>query len=75
MRFTTVFRAPRPPSEDPQSAKREQTDNLELTIDLFNAFDRVNPTTYVGVITSPLFGRANIARAPRTAQVSLRYRF
>ena len=75
LRFTTVFRAPRPPSEDPQSAKREQTDNLELTIDLFNAFDRVNPTTYVGVITSPLFGRANIARAPRTAQVSLRYRF
>jgi carboxypeptidase family protein len=75
LRFTTVFRAPRPPSEDPQSAKREQTDNLELTIDLFNAFDRVNPTTYVGVITSPLFGRANLARMPRTAQVSLRYRF
>ena len=75
LRFTTVFRAPRPPSEDPQSAKREQTDNLELTIDLFNALDRVNPTTYVGVITSPLFGRANLARTPRTAQVSLRYRF
>jgi hypothetical protein len=75
LRFTTVFRAPRPPSEDPQSAKREQTDNLELNFDLFNAFDRVNATTYVGVMTSPLFGRANTARTPRTAQVSLRYRF
>jgi hypothetical protein len=75
LRFTTVFRAPRPPSQDPQSAKREQTDNLELTVDLFNALDRINPTTYVGVITSPLFGRANSARLPRTAQLSLRYRF
>jgi hypothetical protein len=44
-------------------------------VDLFNAFDRVNPSTYVGVMTSPLFGRANTARTPRTAQVSLRYRF
>ena len=75
LRFTTVFRAPRPSSADPESAKREQTDNLELNLDLFNAFNRVNATTFVGVVTSPLFGRANAARIPRTAQVSLRYRF
>ncbi len=75
LRFTTVMRLPRPPSKDPESAKREQIDNLELNVDLFNAFDRVNPTTFVGVITSPLFGRANAARPARTAQLSLRYRF
>jgi len=33
------------------------------------------PDAYVGVLTSPLFGRANAARPPRTAQVALRYRF
>jgi hypothetical protein len=75
LRFTTVLRSPRPPSKDPESAKREQTDNLELSVDLFNALDRVNPTTFVGVITSPLYGSANAARTPRTAQRSLRYRF
>jgi hypothetical protein len=75
LRFTSVFRVPRPPSKDPESAKREQTDNLELSLDLFNALDRVNPTTFVGVTTSPLFGQANAARTPRTAQLSLRYRF
>ena len=75
LRFTTVFRAPRPSSADPESSKRENTDNLELTIDLFNALDRVNATSYVGVITSPLFGEPTATRIPRTAQLSLRYRF
>jgi hypothetical protein len=75
LRFSTVFRAPRPSSADPESSKRENTDNLELTIDLFNALDRVNATGYVGVVTSPLFGEATAARIPRTAQLSLRYRF
>ena len=59
----------------PRPQQREQVDNLELTVDLFNALDCVNASNYVGVITSPLFGRANSARMPRTAQLSLRYRF
>jgi hypothetical protein len=75
LRLTTVFRLPRPPSADPESAKREQRDNLELSVDLFNALNRVNATTFVGVVGSPLFGLANSARTPRTAQLSLRYRF
>jgi len=40
----TVLRIPRPPSKDPECAKREQTDSLELSVDLFNALNRVNPT-------------------------------
>ena len=44
-------------------------------MDIFNVFNRVNATTYIGVVTSPLFGRANVAGMPRTAQLSLRYRF
>ena len=46
-----------------------------VNLDLFNATNRVNPTTYVGVITSPLFGQANTARPARSAQLSFRYRF
>ncbi len=75
VRMTAVFQAPRPPSADPRSLKRERIDNLELNFDVFNLFNAVNPPTYIGVVTSPLFGRANLARLPRTAQVSLRYRF
>jgi Carboxypeptidase regulatory-like domain/TonB dependent receptor len=75
LRFTTVFRTPRPPSADPRSTKRERIDNLELNLDVFNAFDRLNAPTYIGIVTSPLFGRANTARMPRTAQLSVRYRF
>jgi hypothetical protein len=75
LRFTTVFRAPRPSTADPESSKRENTDNLEFIIDLFNALDRVNASSYVGVVTSPLFGQPTSARIPRTAQLSLRYRF
>jgi hypothetical protein len=75
LRLTTVFRAVRPPSADPESAKREQRDNLELSLDLFNALNRVNATPFVGVLSSPLFGLANSARTPRAAQLSLRYRF
>jgi hypothetical protein len=68
LRLTTVFRAPRPPSRDPESAKREQTDNLEMSVDLFNALNRVNASTFVGVVSSPVFGQANAARTARTAQ-------
>lgn len=75
VRMTTVFRAPRPPSGDPRSLKRERIDNLLLNVDVFNLFNAVNPPTYIGIAASPLFGRANTARMPRTAQVSLRYRF
>ncbi len=75
LRVTTVFHAPRPPSADPRSLKRERLDNLELNVDIFNVFNRVNATTYIGVVTSPLFGRPNAAGMPRTAQLSLRYRF
>ena len=75
LRMTTVFHAPRPPSADPRSLKRERIDNLELNLDIFNVFNRVNAITYIGVVTSPLFGRPNAAGMPRTAQLSLRYRF
>jgi len=75
LRFTTIFRAPRPPSADPESSKRDQIDNLELNLDVFNALNAVDAGTVIGVVTSPLFGRAATVRPARSLQLSLRYRF
>jgi hypothetical protein len=75
LRFSTIFRAPRPRSADPESTKRDHVDNLELNLDVFNVLNAVDATTIVGVITSPLFGRPATVRPARSMQVSLRYRF
>jgi hypothetical protein len=75
LRFTTILRAPRPPSADPESTKREFADNLELNLDVFNVLNAANANTVVGVMTSPLFGRPSVVRSARSMQLSLRYRF
>lgn len=75
LRFTTIFRAPRPRSADPESSKRDQVDNLELNLDVFNALNAVDASTVVGVVSSPLFGRAATVRPARSFQLSMRYRF
>ena len=49
--------------------------NLDINIDVSNVFNKVNLANFVGVQTSPFFGRANAALAPRTIQLSFDYRF
>jgi len=44
-------------------------------MDLFNAFNHTNPDNFVGVRSSPFFGRANSALSARTIQFSTRYSF
>jgi hypothetical protein len=75
LRVTKLFRMLRPPSADPESSKREYINNFEMNVDIFNVFNRTNLGSYVGVLSSPYFGRANAASRPRTLQVSARYRF
>lgn len=75
LRATKVFRMLRPPSADPESRKREYIENVEINLDVFNVFNRTNLVSYIGVLSSPYFGRANVASRPRTLQVSARYRF
>jgi hypothetical protein len=48
---------------------------MEFRLDAFNVLNSVNAPSYVGVITSPLFGRANSALAPRQMQASVRISF
>jgi hypothetical protein len=48
---------------------------VTLGVDAFNVLNRVNESRYIGTITSPFFGRAVSAQAPRRIQASLRFRF
>jgi hypothetical protein len=55
----------------PDRARRK----LELTIDVFNALNRVNAVDFVGVQTSPRFGQAVAASDARGCQLAVRYIF
>lgn len=54
---------------------KKDSNNLEFSVDAFNVLNRTNLTTYIGQLSSPLFGRANAALSPRTLQLSARYHF
>jgi hypothetical protein len=41
-------------------------------VDAFNALNHVNATNFVGVLSSPLFGRANSALPDRQIQLSMK---
>jgi len=55
--------------------KNKHRPRMELGIDAFNAVNNVNYKNYVGTMTSPFFGRANAANAPRELQLSLQFFF
>ena len=69
VRATKLFRVWRPANRDRSSA------NLAFSVDAFNVLNHPNYPNYVGVITSPRFGRANTALPARTLQLSVTYRF
>jgi hypothetical protein len=48
---------------------------LTLGVDAFNVLNHTNFTSYVGTVTSPLFGQATSAQPPRRVQFSLRTKF
>ena len=49
--------------------------NLEFSVDAFNAINHTNVTRIIGVVSSPLFGKANAAGPARTIQFSTKYSF
>jgi hypothetical protein len=69
LRVTKLFHVWRPVNRDRNSP------NLELSVDAFNVINHANYPNFVGVLSSPLFGRPNTALPPRTIQTSLGYRF
>jgi len=48
---------------------------LTVSLNSFNILNHPNDVTYIGVITSPLFGQAVAAFPPRRTQLSVEYKF
>jgi hypothetical protein len=48
---------------------------LTIGVRVQNVFNRVNLVRFSGVLTSPFFGQANSAAAPRQIELQLRFNF
>lgn len=59
----------------PLSKSREHAKKLTLSLNSFNVLNHPNDVTYIGVITSPSFGRAVQAQPPRRFQVDMQFKF
>jgi len=59
----------------PDGKHRHQRRSMELSGDAFNAINHTNVTGIIGVLSSPLFGKAIAAGPARTIQLSARYSF
>ena len=57
------------------SKKRKEARTLAVTLNSFNVLNHQNDVTFVGVITSPFFGRPVAAFPPRRKQLNLEYKF
>ena len=55
--------------------KREKGPMATVALNAFNALNHQNDTTYVGVATSPYFGRAVAAQPPRMMQLDMAVKF
>jgi hypothetical protein len=55
--------------------RRRSTRNWEFSVDAFNAINHTNVTNIIGVVSSPLFGKATAAGPARTIQFSTKYSF
>ncbi len=53
----------------------DHTKTLSVSLNSFNVLNHVNDTTYIGVITSPFFGRAVTAQPPRRMQLNIQFKF
>jgi hypothetical protein len=49
--------------------------NVNVFANMSNAFNRLNPGTPSGVLTSPNFGRSTSAQNPREIELGMRYQF
>ena len=57
------------------SKSRKETPRLTVSLNSFNLLNHEHDVTYVGVITSPFFGRAVASLPPRRMQLNLQFNF
>ena len=70
LRVTKVFSF-----ERASEGKHRPRRTMELSVDAFNAINHMNVDEIIGVVGSPLFGRAASAGPARTFQLSMKYSF
>jgi hypothetical protein len=56
-------------------ARKDKGPTATLGLDAFDVLNHVNYVSYVGVLSSPFFGKPVSAQPPRRLQVSFRFRF
>jgi len=59
----------------PLSKKKEESKILSVSLNSFNVLNHPNYVTYIGTITSPLFGKPAAAQAPRRMQLDVQFKF
>jgi hypothetical protein len=57
------------------SKKKKESKVLAVTLNSFNILNHPNYVTYIGTITSPLFGLPAAAQPPRRMQLDLQFKF
>ena len=57
------------------SKARKEARTLTVSLNSFNVLNHTNDVTYIGVVTSPFFGRAVQAQPPRRMQVNVQFKF
>jgi len=71
LRLSKVFSLENIFAREHHNARR----TMELGVDAFNAINRTNVSSIVGVASSSLFGQADSASLARTLQLSVKYSF
>ena len=59
----------------PLSKKKKETRILSVSLNSFNVLNHPNYLTYIGTISSPLFGSPVAAQPPRRMQLDLQFKF
>jgi hypothetical protein len=59
----------------PLSKKKKETKVVSLSLNSFNVLNHPNYLTYIGTISSPLFGRPVAAQPPRRMQLDVQFKF
>jgi hypothetical protein len=59
----------------PLSKKKKETRVVSLSLNSFNVLNHPNYLTYIGTISSPLFGQPVAAQPPRRMQLDVQFKF
>jgi len=59
----------------PLSKKKKETRVLSVSLNSFNVLNHPNYLTYIGTISSPLFGQPVAAQPPRRMQLDVQFKF